>query len=155
MALCVSIHPVQTLMTIHQDSSPLTVIVITTAAIARSATLPGSACQIPRVMTDAQKGAPPGSKCVQEQQIGVYRGGKENGYIFAVYRTNCGGWSISQTELGFWQVNFTSPCGVPVTGGGFSTDDLIDVEPLTACSEKKCGPCGCDRYANGGSTAYC
>lgn len=101
------------------------------------------------------EGAPPGSKCVQEQQIGVYRGGKENGYIFAVYRTNCGGWSISQTELGFWQVNFTSPCGVPVTGGGFSTDDLIDVEPLTACSEKICGPCGCDRYANGGSTAYC
>lgn len=101
------------------------------------------------------EGAPPGSKCVQEQQIGVYRGGKENGYIFAVYRTNCGGWSISQTELGFWQVNFTSPCGVPVTGGGFSTDDLIDVEPLTACSEKICGSCGCDRYANGGSPAYC
>lgn len=97
---------------------------------------------------------PPGSKCVKEQQITIYRSSGAGFYPFQSFRTNGGGWSVSENTNGFYDVNFTSSCGEAVTASGVPLSDEIDVRPSTGVSET-CAPCDCERYQSGGSPAYC
>lgn len=99
-------------------------------------------------------GSPPGSKCVREQQLAMYRGSVENGYITRQVRSDCSGYTIVADPNGFYYVNFVSSCGIPSFAIPGTVSDGVEVVALTPCY-RQCGPCYCTSYANGFSSAFC